>query len=113
MARPAWLDSSPGEFPREPARQVCRLPCQVILDDSALEVLLDDYTNRGFRIRTRHRLAIGGALELKLPNCMPVEATVRWSLENKAGCAFKRAVKPDLIQLAIETAMADLGSRTS
>ncbi len=105
LARPAWLDSSPGEFPRDPARRPCRVSCQLIVDGSVVNVLLDDYTNRGFRVRTRDRLPVGGDVELKLPNCMPVEAVVRWSLGGVAGCAFKRAVKPDLIELAIETAM--------
>jgi len=105
-ARPAWLDSSPAEFPREPVRLPCRVTCELIVGGRSYPVYLEDYTSRGFRARCYERLLVGTDVALKLPDCAPVEATVRWSIGGAAGCAFKKAVKPDLIQIAIEAASA-------
>ena len=103
-SRPTWLDNAPAEFPREPTRQPCGVGCELIVGGRASPAFLQDYTNRGFRVRCSERLLVGSDLELLIPNCGAVSATVRWFVGNEAGCAFKRAVKADLIRHAIEGA---------
>ncbi len=48
---------------------------------------LVNYHDRGFQVACERPLLVGAKIMLKLPNCYPAWARVRWSLGTNSGCA--------------------------
>ena len=85
-----------------PLRTPCEVTCTLLANGRTSDVMLVDYTDRGFRILSDDRLLVGTKIALTIPGCQPVAAFVRWSLGRSAGCFFEWPVRQENISAAVE-----------
>jgi hypothetical protein len=63
-----------------------------------------DLSERGCRVRSETKLKKGAALFIKLPHTEALRASVVWSSETEAGCAFDEEMHPAAVEQVIASA---------
>jgi len=104
LQRQRQLEKGATQFQRDGDRNPCDVKCSLVLEHGAVEARLRDFSERGFRVSVPVALLVGSEAQLVLPNCMPVQAKVMWSLGGTAGCLFARPIKEHLMRMAIDAA---------
>ena len=102
--RQRQLEKGAPQFARDSDRNPCHVRCTLLLQQWKVEVLLKDFSERGFRVSTPIALLVGSEAELVLPGCMPVQSKVMWSIGGMAGCRFNHPIKEHLMRMAIDGA---------
>lgn len=88
-------------------RTPCTVRCTLILNGASVNTVMVDFSDKGFQVSSDRMLPLGSPVALALPHCVPVEASVRWSLGLRAGCRFHQPVNPEAISAAVEAAKAE------
>ena len=106
LQRQRQLEKGAAQFARDSDRNPCHVRCTLVLPHGNVEVLLRDFSERGFRVSTSSALLVGSEAQLALPGCMPVRSKVMWSIGGMAGCRFDQPIKEHLMRMAIDNAGA-------
>ena len=105
-SRPHPMVDTSLPMKKRAARTPCTVRCSLIVNGRSVNVLLVDFSDNGFQVSSEQMLQLGSPLALALPRCLPVEASVRWSLGSRAGCRFYQPLAPEAISAAVAAAAA-------